>query len=219
MVKPVLDVLNLCVAAMAMPVVFGCRGALLAFACDEGKSWTMPTGALASSPQRLNLGKNSWRISCAREDCASEWRRESAELRVEMQELRVVLADAWMRDEMMFTELEKLVSVLVGLQTRSSEKVGNEEQSSVARDCESSVGDAVSGGIGVGLTEDVKPDLEELNHNQSILSGVRSEELQPQQGGLSTLRRLKTLNVHEYVHNALKASHLRSWLQSRGIAE
>lgn len=160
MVKPVLDVLNLCVAAMAMPVVFGCRGALLAFACDEGKSWTMPTGALASSPQRLNLGKNSWRISCAREDCASEWRRESAELRVEMQELRVVLADAWMRDEMMFTELEKLVSVLVGLQTRSSEKVGNEEQSSVARDCESSVGDAVSGGIGVGLTEDVKPDLE-----------------------------------------------------------
>ncbi|KAG6548637.1 hypothetical protein Mapa_009791 [Marchantia paleacea] len=36
---------------------------------------------------------------------------------------------------------------------------------------------------------------------------------------LSTLRRLRTLNVHSYVHNALRESFLRSHLQSRKVEE
>lgn len=60
---------------------------------------------------------------------------------------------------------------------------------------------------------------DEFYKNAMIISELRSEELRSKQEGLSTLRRLKKLNVHEYVHNALRESYLRSWLKSRGIAE
>jgi len=60
---------------------------------------------------------------------------------------------------------------------------------------------------------------DELDKNTIIVSELRSEELRAKQEGLSTLRRLKHLNVHDYVHSALQANHLRSWLRGRGIAE
>jgi hypothetical protein len=60
---------------------------------------------------------------------------------------------------------------------------------------------------------------DELYKDAVIVSELRSEELRTKQEALSTLRRLKPLNVHEYVHSALQASHLRSWLKSRGVAE
>jgi hypothetical protein len=37
--------------------------------------------------------------------------------------------------------------------------------------------------------------------------------------GVSTMRLLKKLDVHDYVHGALRRSHMRSWLQSRKIEE
>ncbi len=37
--------------------------------------------------------------------------------------------------------------------------------------------------------------------------------------GVSTMRLLKKLDVHDYVHGALRTSHMRSWLQSRKIEE
>ena len=54
---------------------------------------------------------------------------------------------------------------------------------------------------------------------QALAQQLQEEEIALKEDGLSTMRRLKKLNVHDYVHGALRASHMRSWLQSRSIQD
>jgi hypothetical protein len=50
--------------------------------------------------------------------------------------------------------------------------------------------------------------------------GAKKESITSQaELGVSTMRLLKKLDVHDYVHGALRRSHMRSWLQSRKIEE
>lgn len=197
--------------------------------CVEAAPPSTKVSALHLPLQRTKLQKNRWRIASARaDDHASEWRRETRELRVEIQELQAALADAWVQDEIQILELEKLVSELRDvLRARIPAEVGNvvgngEQASSEARDRELSVANFAIGRNEDEASEISKLELEgvdALDENAITVSELRSEELRAKQEGLSTLRRLKHLNVHDYVHSALQASHLRSWLRSRGIAE
>jgi len=120
--------------------------------CVEAAPLSAKISARHFPLQRTKLHKNRWKIASARaDDHASEWRRESRELRVEIQELQGALADAWMQDEMQLLELEKLVSALADvLYARIPAEVGNvggnvEQASSEARDRELSVSNFATG--------------------------------------------------------------------------
>jgi len=133
--------------------------------CIEAAPPSMKASALDFPLQRTKLHKNRWRTASARaDDHASEWRRVSRELRVEVQELQAALADAWMQDEMQILELEKLVSALL-LRARIPAEVGNvvgtvEQASSEARDRELSVTNSAIGRNENEASEISKPELE-----------------------------------------------------------
>lgn len=209
---------------MAMHVVSSAAGIRPTLCSVGGGSLSTRFRARCFLLQRADVGKNRQRVSCAGADRPIEWRRECRELRVEIHELRGALADAWMQDEMSLLELEKQVSLLVGMYACDPVRKVNFDQAS-DQDCEVSAASTA-----IAREEDeadvtALPQLEriagadELYKDAVILSERRSEGLRAKQEGLSTLRRLKKLNVHEYLHSALQASHLRSWLKSRGIAE
>ncbi|KAG0587642.1 hypothetical protein KC19_2G179800 [Ceratodon purpureus] len=214
---------------MAMLAVCGSTGIRPPLCCVEGGFASTRFRARGLPLQRARLGEHRWRVACAGVDYASEWRRECGELRLQIHELQGALADEWMQDEISLMQLEKLVSSLLRMYARAP------DQASEARDSERAVMnsavvrkeneprnqlDLVSKEDEVEVIGKPEPEgVDELYKNEMIVSELRSEEIRSKQEGLSTLRRLNKLNVHEYVHNSLRESYLRSWLKSRGIAE
>ena len=138
------------------------------------------------------------------------WRSDHRTLRAEIRGLRSEVAQLRMQDSLEVPELQRLVDgVLRDLNLDSDEDEEEEELGIVlAADW--------------GQQEWDSGNAVEEQFRGSIISPIpHSEEVYVKQKeeGLSTGRRLKKLNVHDYVHGALRESHMRTWLQNRGIAE
>lgn len=137
------------------------------------------------------------------------WRSDHRTLRAEIRGLRSEVAQLRMQDSLQVPELQRLVDgVLRDLNLDSDEEEEEEVGIVVAADW--------------GQQEWDSGNAVEEQFRGSIISPIpHSEELHVKQKeeGLSTGRRLKKLKVHDYVHGALRESHMRTWLQNRGIAE
>ncbi|CAM6099660.1 unnamed protein product [Calypogeia fissa] len=76
---------------------------------------------------------------------------------------------------------------------------------------------SVTGPIATQMTELEESDGQPkaIENFQSSTESVEGKE----DNSLTSIRRLKVLDVHSYVHNALRESAMRSWLNSRTIQE
>lgn len=135
------------------------------------------------------------------------WRSDHRTLRAEIRGLRSEVAQLRMQDTLEVPEVQRLVDgVLRDLNLDSDEE-------------EEEVGIVVAADWG---QEWDSGNAVEEQFRGSIISPIPNSEdiyVKQKEEGLSTGRRLKKLNVHDYVHGALRESHMRTWLQNRGIAE
>ena len=135
------------------------------------------------------------------------WRSDHRTLRAEIRGLRSEVAQLRMQDSLEVPELQRLVDGVL----RDLKLDSNEEEEELGIVVAADWGQEWDSGNAV-----------EERFEGSVISPIpHSEELYVKQKeeGLSTGRRLKKLNVHDYVHGALRESHMRTWLQNRGIAE